>query len=228
MIDLDETPLDRLDSKYTVAVATVYGRSYYNIVNALKLMDLTYESISPEQVDSSASSVVITTKDESEIIHKKNILLDTELDKIPILSKAKIFRVIMGYSNDDSLIIGVDPGHRIGISVIYFHNEIQSFVERSPESAIEIISVILSGIRSRKKIVKIGDGDISMCNDIAKSLKMKFNDSVDIEIVDEYGTSLRHNMYANRRGIRDRSSAKVIASRRGKKYFGLYQHFGYD
>ncbi|MGC2597622.1 MAG: hypothetical protein WA395_05785 [Nitrososphaeraceae archaeon] len=214
--DLDETPLDRFESRNIVAVATVYGRSYYNIVNALKLMDLTYESLSPEQADSSDTRVVITTKDESGIIHRKNVLLDTELDEVPILSKAKILRAIMRYSKDDSLIIGVDPGYRIGISVIYYHNEIESFVEHSPESAIEIISVILSGIRSRKKLVKIGDGNIRMCNDIAKALKMKFKDSVDIEIVDEYGTSLRHSVYSNRRGIRDCSSAKVIAFRSGK------------
>jgi hypothetical protein len=214
--DLDGAPLDIFESRNIIAVATVYGRSYYNIVNALKLMDLTYQSLSPEQADSSDTRVVITTKDESGIIHRKNVLLDTELDEVPILSKAKILRAIMRYSKDDSLIIGVDPGYRIGISVIYFHNEIESFVEHSPESAIEIISVILSGIRSRKKLVKIGDGNIRMCNDIANALKMKFKGSVDIEIVDEYGTSLRHSVYSNRRGIRDCSSAKVIAFRRGR------------
>ncbi|MFZ0327687.1 MAG: hypothetical protein WBP64_17075 [Nitrososphaeraceae archaeon] len=215
---LDGAPLDRQESRYTVTVATVYGRSYYNIVNALKLMDLTYESLSPEQVDSSDTRLVITTKDESGIIHKKNILLDTELDRYPILSKAKILYTIMGYSKDDDLLIGVDPGDRIGISVNYFHNEIESFVERSPESAIKIISVILSGIRSGKKVVKIGDGNIIMCKYIAEAIKMRFKDSVDIEIVDEYGTSLRRNVYANRRGIRDRSSAKVIAFRRGRHF----------
>jgi len=181
-------------------------------------MDLSYESLSPEQADLSDTRLVITTKGESGIIHRKNILLDTELNQAPIVSKAKILRAIMGYSLDDSLIIGVDPGHRIGISIIYFHNEIECFVEHSPESAIKIISVILSGVRSRKKFVKIGDGNISMCNQIAKSLKIKFKDSVDIEIVDEYGTSLRHNLYSNRRGVRDCSSAKVIAFRRGRSF----------
>jgi hypothetical protein len=57
-----------------------------------------------------------------------------------------------------------------------------------------------------------------MCKYIAEAIKMRFQDSVDIEIVDEYGTSLRRNVYANRRGIRDRSSAKVIAFRRGRHF----------
>ncbi|HEY7082431.1 MAG TPA: hypothetical protein VH500_22300 [Nitrososphaeraceae archaeon] len=215
-MEIDETPLDRFESRNTVAVATIYGRSYFNIVNALKVMDLAYESLSPEQVDSSDTRLVITTKDESGIIHTKNVLLDTELNQTPILSKAKILRAIMGHSLDDSLVIGVDPGYRIGISIIYFHNEIESFVQHSPESAIEIISVILTGIISQKKLVKIGDGNITMCNHIATSLKTKFKDSIDIEIVDEYGTSMRHNVYSNRRGLRDCSSAKMIAFRRGR------------
>ena len=179
-------------------------------------MDLAYESLSPEQADSSDTRLVITTKDESGIIHTKNVILDTELNQTPVLSKAKILRAIMEHCLDDSLVIGVDPGYRIGISILYIHNEIESFVQHSPESAIKIISEILAGIRSRKKLVRIGDGDTTMCNQIATSLKAKFEDLIDIEIVDEYGTSMRHKVYSNRRGLRDCSSARMIAFRRGK------------
>ena len=48
---------------------------------------------------------------------------------------------------------------------------------------------MLGGIESRKKVVKIGDGNIAMAIQIARMLKMKFKDSVSIEIVDEHGTS---------------------------------------
>ena len=48
---------------------------------------------------------------------------------------------------------------------------------------------MLGGIESRKKVVKIGDGNIAMAIQIARvPLKMKFKDSVSIEIVDEHGT----------------------------------------
>jgi hypothetical protein len=49
-------------------------------------------------------------------------------------------------------------------------------------------------------------------------LKMKFKDSISIEIVDEHGTSLPQNTDANRRGVRDRSSARAIAFRSGKSF----------
>jgi hypothetical protein len=203
-------------------VATVYGRSYYKIINALKLMDLRFESLSPQQAAESNAKIIITTKDEAEIVRRKDVLLDTELDKYPILLKAKVLRSIMGSYHDDQLTIGIDPGNRIGISIIYLHNEIDSVVESSLNSTIQLISVLLSGIRSKKKIVRIGDGNITMANQIASMIKTKFNDLVDIEIVDERGTSLPQNTDANRRGIRDRSSARTIAFRKGKSFNSIY------
>lgn len=208
--------------QHKITVATVYGRSYYKIINALKLMDLRFESLSPQQAAESNAKIIITTKDEAEIVRRKDVLLDTELDKYPILLKAKVLRSIMGSYHDDQLTIGIDPGNRIGISIIYLHNEIDSVVESSLNSTIQLISVLLSGIRSKKKIVRIGDGNITMANQIASMIKTKFNDLVDIEIVDEHGTSLPQNTDANRRGIRDRSSARTIAFRKGKSFNPIY------
>jgi hypothetical protein len=215
---IDETPLIRELFQHRVTVATVYGRPYYKITNALKLMDLRFESLSPEQAASSNAKIIITTKDEAEIVRRKDVLLDTELDRYPVLIKAKILRNIMGSYHDDQLTIGIDPGTRIGISIIYLHNEIDSFVESSLDSTIQLVSVLLSGIRSKKKIVRIGDGDIAMAKQIASMTKARFKDLVDIEIVNEHGTSLPQNTDTNRRGARDRSSARTIALRKGRAF----------
>lgn len=181
-------------------------------------MDLRFESLSPEQAASSNAKIIITTKDEAEIVRRKDVLLDTELDRYPVLLKAKILRNIMGSSHDDQLTIGIDPGTRIGISVIYLHNEIESTVESSLDSTIQLVSVLLSGIRSKKKIVRIGDGNIDMAKRIAWMTKARFKDLVSIEIVNEHGTSLPQNTDKNRRGARDRSSARKIAFRRGRPF----------
>ena len=77
---------------------------------------------------------------------------------------------------------------------------------------------MLSGIRSKKKIVRIGDGDIAMAKQIASMTKARFKDLVDIEIVNEHGTSLPQNTDTNRRGARDRSSARTIALRKGRAF----------
>jgi hypothetical protein len=202
-------------------VATVRGRPYYNITCALRLMELQFDSLSPEEAAVSNAKVIITTQDEAGIVNKKGVvMIDTELEKYPAIAKAKILRSIMGERVvDDQLVIGIDPGSRIGISAIYLHHEIASaVVESSPQDAINNVAAMVGGIESRKKVVKIGDGNIAMAIQIARILKMKFKDSVSIEIVDEHGTSLPQNTDANRRGVRDRSSARTIAFRSGKSF----------
>ncbi|HJU35659.1 MAG TPA: hypothetical protein VJ695_11115 [Nitrososphaera sp.] len=202
-------------------MATVRGRPYYNITSALRLMELQFDSLSPEEAAVSNAKVIITTQDEAGIVNRKGIvMIDTELEKYPAIAKAKILRSIVGERVvDDQLIIGIDPGSRIGISVIYLHHEISSsVVESSLQDAINHVAAILGGIESSKKVVKIGDGNIDMAIQIARKLKMKFKDSVSIEIVDEYGTSLPQYADANRRGVRDKSSARVIAFRSGKRF----------
>jgi DNA-binding protein len=202
-------------------VATVRGRPYYNITCALRLMELQFDSLSPEEAAVSNAKVIITTQDEAGIVNKKGVvMIDTELEKYPAIAKAKILRSIMGERVvDDQLIIGIDPGSRIGISAIYLHHEIASaVVESSPQDAINHVAAMIGGIESRKKVVKIGDGNIAMAIEMARILKMRFKDSVSIEIVDEHGTSLPQNTDANRRGVRDRSSARTIAFRSGKSF----------
>jgi hypothetical protein len=179
-------------------------------------MNLQFESLSPQEAALSDAKVIITTKDEAEIFKRKDILLDTELEKFPIPMKAKILRYSMGPRYSDLLTIGIDPGKRIGVSIMYMHNEIACFVESSPSRVVQLVSGLLAGIDSKKKTVRIGDGDLYMARLIATFLKLRFGNLVDIEIVDERGTSLPHNTGKNRRGVRDISSARKIALRNGR------------
>ena len=184
----------------------------------MRLLGIPFESLSPEQASSSAAKIIITTANEASLIQRKDVILDSEVDCFPVIFKAKILRRIMASYGDDQLTIGVDPGDRIGISVIYFHEEIDSFVESSSYSAFKVISVLLSGIHSTRKIVRIGDGNLSISREIATMLYRKFKNNVQVEIVNEYGTSLPKFLDSNRRGVRDRSSARAIALRRGKVF----------
>jgi hypothetical protein len=180
-------------------------------------MELQFDSLSPEEAAVSNAKVIITTQDEAIIVNRKGaVVFDTELAKYPAIVKAKILRGIVGDGTDDHLTIGIDPGSRIGISAIYLHQEIASAVESSPQDAVDQVSAMLGGIESHKKVVKIGDGYILMARQIARMLKTKFRDHVSVEIVDEHGTS--RNPDANRRGARDRSSARTIAFRTGRIY----------
>jgi predicted RNase H-like nuclease (RuvC/YqgF family) len=128
-----------------VAVATIRGRPYYHITSALKLMELQFDSLSPEEAAVSNAKVIITTQDEAIIVNRKGaVMFDTELEKYPAIAKAKILRGIVGDLADDQLTIGIDPGSRIGISAIYLHQEIASAVESSPQDAVDQVSAMLN------------------------------------------------------------------------------------
>lgn len=180
-------------------------------------MNLSYQTLSPEEAAASGAKVVITTQDEAELVKPTgSVMLDTDLQKYPAVAKARILKNIAGSSIDDQLVIGVDPGSRIGISVIYLNEEIHSFVESSPTDAVEEICRLIGGIVSRRKIVRIGDGNMRMARHIGRMIKGRFGNGALIEIVDEHGTSRPANTDANRRGLRDRSSARNIAFRTGR------------
>jgi hypothetical protein len=167
----------------------------------------------PEDVRFSDENLIITTKNEANIINSENVLVFSEANFYPTTFKARIFKTILGNYQDDMLIIGVDPGIRIGIFILYHHAELQRIVHTSPSAAISFITIVLNGIDAKHKIVRIGDGHENIAYCIAHGIKNKFNDGVRIELVDEFGTSRKTS--SNRRGIRDESSAKKIALRSG-------------
>ena len=192
-------------------------------------MDIQYDSLSPEQLGTSPPSVIITTQAEVDSIVEAAgentiaVIFDTDLERYyPAVAKARILKSIRDSHTsrhyDDKLTIGVDPGSRIGISVIYLEEEIDSSVETSPADASQQICALLGGIESTRKVVRIGDGNMRMARSIARGVKERFGEDVSVEIVDEHGTSSPQNIEANRRGARDRSSAKNIAFRQGRLF----------
>ncbi len=199
-----------------VTVATLNAKSYYKIINTLKLLHLNYEELSPSEALNSYSKIIITSKEESSIFKKKNIVMDSELNDNPVIIKAKILRKMIKSHTHDQLTIGIDPGNRIGISIFYLHDEIESVVLSTIELTLNFIIEILSEIKAKKKIVRIGDGNINMARSIAFLIKANFKDLVHVEIVNEHGTSSIQNNESNRRILKDKSSARLIAFRNGK------------
>ncbi len=183
-------------------------------------MDLNFLSLSPQEAALSNAKIIITTLNESKIVKRNDVFLDTDLEQSPLSVKAKILQNFMRsycYINDE-VVVGVDPGKRIGISILYYNFELDRIIVLSAQSAFEKIALILSSINSQKKIVRIGDGNLTLSYQIANLLKKYFKDEVVVEIVDEFGTSIRQGSEINRRGIRDISSARKIAFRNGRIY----------
>jgi len=115
---------------------------------------------------------------------------------------------------NEDLILGVDPGQRIGLSIFYYGKEIESSFHSSVEELVFHIIQVLGGLRAKRKIVKIGNGNMKIAKQIATMLNLNFCSSFELEFVDEQKTSLKIKNF-NQRGKRDMLSAKYISQREG-------------
>ncbi len=121
---------------------------------------------------------------------------------------------------EEDLIFGVDPGQRIGLSIFYYGKEIESSFHSSVEELVFHIIRVLGGLRAKRKIVKIGNGNMKIAKQIVSVLNLNFCSSFELEFVDEQNTSLKIKNF-NQRGKRDMLSAKYISQREGYRHFIL-------
>jgi hypothetical protein len=212
---LNGRPLETKQDSNQIVVATVEGRPYYKIVSMLKSMNISFSSLSPEEASRTNAKIIITTKNEASLFTRQDLMYDFQVDTFPPLFKAMLLKNLNGDYFEDILVVGVDPGNRIGIYVQYLHTELYGTVKSSMKDAVKFIINILSCIKSSKKVLKIGNGDWIKCNHIAQEVK-NLNRTVRIEIVNEFGTS--RNILPNCRRNRDVGSARFIAMRTGRMY----------
>jgi hypothetical protein len=201
-------------------VATVSGKSYFKFVNILRGLNLNYDSVLPEEITRSDRRLILTTLCEASRIPTNLILLDDEFNFHPTLVKAKIVEKLQSGLNDNSLVIGIDPGSRIGLSVFYYEKEIESSFYTSTDDLISHIVKILVGINAQRKVVKVGNGNMRIAQHIVNSLNLRFCSHFELEFVDERKTSLKIRNY-NKRGERDKISARYITQREGYRHLVL-------
>lgn len=201
-------------------MATVDGRSYFKFVNTLKFLKLNYDSVLPEEITSSDKRLILTTARESSKIPTELVLFDEEFDYDPTVIRGKMVQKLESGIHHSSLIIGIDPGNRIGLSVFYYEKEIESSIYTSVDDLISHIVKVLVGLNAERKIVKVGNGNMKIARQIANSLNLHYCSHFELEFVDERKTSLRVKNY-NKRGIRDKISARYITQREGYRHLVL-------
>jgi len=75
-------------------------------------------------------------------------------------------------------------------------------------------------INAQRKVVKVGNGTMRIARHIVNSLNLQFCSHFELEFVDERKTSLKIKNF-NKRGERDKISAKCITQREGYRYLVL-------
>lgn len=203
-----------------IGVATTDGRSYFQFVKALKLLNLRYDSLVPDQIDSYPGNLIMTTQAESPKSAACPVLYEEILKEDPTVIQGIITAKLDSGLNRPELLIGVDPGMRIGLSVMYLGKEIERGLYTSPDDLADHVARILGGLRAERKIVKIGNGNMRVAKQITTLLNLKFCSHFELEFVDEHKTTRKIKNY-NKRGERDMMSAKFIVQREGYRRFVL-------
>ncbi|MCP8306856.1 MAG: hypothetical protein H3Z49_07125 [archaeon] len=204
--------------QHEIAVATLDGRAYYKIMTMLREIGMQFDDVKPGESLSPNIKLVITTEKEKNLIDFEAVLSIEELGEDPYVFEEGIIKHL--YSDlEDSIIIGIDPGKRIGIAVYYGQKEVIGEVLNSVDETIAKIVKLIENTHAKKKIIRIGDGKPKMAENIADELSRRLKDAI-IELVDERGTSSLSKAKSNKKVARDQRSAMIIALRQGKKYVG--------
>lgn len=203
-----------------IGIATTYGKPYFKFVKALKTLNLHYDSLLPEEITSYDGSLVLTTTKESPESFSKPLLHEEICDKDPTVIRGLLIKELDLGLEKDELVIGIDPGHRIGLSVFYYGKEIESSIFTSVDELVLHVVNILAELKAKRKIVKVGNGNMSIARKITEMLNLRFCSHFELEFVDERKTSLKIKNQ-NQRGKRDMMSAKYITQREGYRHLIL-------
>lgn len=192
-----------------IGVATSDSRAYYSILSRLKKTNLRFVSMTPAQAVRERIWPVITTRNEVSIFEGISIPIE-ELDDNPMIMEGQILARTVRHTRR-VLLIGVDPGLRIGVSIYYGGVRLGSLTVNSVDSLQQKITNIVQRIPHTRAMIRVGDGYPKQSKAIAKTMASELPDTI-VEIVNEKGTSL-----SNQRGMtRDQVAAARIAFRKGE------------
>lgn len=183
----------------------------------MKLLNLKYDSLLPDEIPTYPGNLIFTTDDESPKFASQAILNEEILKEDPTVIQGIIIEKLDSGLNQSELLIGIDPGQRIGLSVSYLGKEIERGLYTSPEDLASHIAKILGGLRADRKLVRIGNGNMQVAKQITSLLNLRFCSHFELEFVDERKTTKKIKNY-NKRGERDMLSAKYIAQREGYRH----------
>ena len=186
----------------------------------LKGLNLNYDSLIPDQIDYYVGDIVLTTLSEVSKPIKIPVLYEDILNLEPTVIGGLIMQKLDSTHYSNELLIGIDPGKRIGLSIYYYGKEVEHSLHVSVEDLVSHLIRILAGLRAKKKIIKIGNGNMKMARKITNLLNLRYCSDFEIEFVDEQKTSVKTKNY-NQRGKRDMQSAKYITKREGPRHIVL-------
>ena len=185
------------------------AKPYYAIVSKLRNAGLPF--ISAMSIAECANcALVISSAGEAGLFGSRALALE-ELAEDPGVFKGQVYAKLNGGS--DALLLGIDPGTRIGLAVFYGNASLEYSTFGSVVDLGRMVRNFLRAVPAKKYIIRVGNGSPPVTLRLVQLLKPEANAAI-IEIVEESGTSVRR---VRMKGIlRDEGAAARIAFRKGE------------
>lgn len=188
---------------------TSKASAYYEIVSRMRKAGLPFTSAIPG-ADSTDCALVISSAEEAGQFGGRALALE-DLDGNSGVFKGQVLSKLNG--GCDVILVGVDPGTRIGLAVFYGETSLEYGTFGSAAGLSRRIGAFVRGVPAKRFVVRVGNGRPSMAARLIQLLKLEVQDAT-IEMVDESGTSVRR---LGMKGIKgDEGAAARIAFRKGE------------
>src|SRR5439155_26279817 len=116
--------------------------------------------------------LILTTRDESRMFKGRSIAIE-DLDRDPLIMKGQILSMLSSSSNNNKkknrdILIGIDPGSRIGLAIYYGDRRLAALTFNSIDSLMRFIARTVAAIPNSSVMIKIGDGSPRLSRAIAQ------------------------------------------------------------
>ncbi|MFX0055853.1 MAG: hypothetical protein ACFFAX_06180 [Promethearchaeota archaeon] len=196
--------------RYEVAIATRNPKVRYLAVNLMKRLGIGFIICAPDDEKCDESQVVITTASEATHFHTSRLVVVNEVSNDDATA-IEIMLALLDIRNPAVIAIGIDPGMKFGLALVADGVAIYAITASTPRIASNYtfhwISIIRKHFRNRV-LVRVGTGSRLYSALYLRSIKDRAINAFEVEMVDERHTT--------KRGESDKSSATLIASRKGR------------
>jgi len=204
--------------KTKIAVATVNGRAYYELVTELQKKRLPFLSLKPwDPVPVHVRVVLTTTAESNQISHPKIIVFEKGTNPESVVDEALL--IIQGKEGYEKVVVGVDPGKTCGIAILGDNKVLETLTASNTEDAVHLVVGSLKRFPAEIKVVRVGEGPPEITKTLLSLLNTALPEDTLMETVSEAGTSRLTNNSVNRRVVKDAVSATKIAGRNGKTFW---------
>ena len=201
--------------KAKIAVATVSGRAYYQLVTELNRKRLPFLSLKPWDPIPLHIKVVLTTREEShQVSHPQILIFEQHSNPETVVDEAIL--IVQGKQGYEKVVVGVDPGKTYGIAILGDNKVLATLTSSNIEEASHLVVDSLKRFPAEVKVVRVGNGPPEYTQTLLDSLDKALPEETLVEIVSEAGTSRLTNKSVNRRVLKDAVSAIKIAGRNGR------------